>query len=209
MRRHMGKLLSQVSLLAILALLTALGAAGETTDRETVGLFPDLSDSVFGMVGLTANQTARLNVLHVKNRPIGLLTSDTGFPFRLYLVQLMFLSSRGKILAEKYSYLDPGRSDHLDLDGVPLLVGRQAKRVQISAVARLVPSFLLPAGKPAGKHTTEAFPIKPYYGTYVYTLEIFDTDTGEGRLIMSPSKVDRVYPIPASESSVPPHPPAD
>ncbi len=120
----------------------------------------------FGMVGVTADQVARLNVVNSAPGPAG-QSSCT--------IDLTFLDSDGKILKTARSALGPQKAAQLDLErrDVPDAVGR----IQIRAgIAETV--------SPSGGLISAGSACAP-----VTTLEVFDNDTGKTSFILTDPKM--------------------
>jgi hypothetical protein len=139
-----------IALVAIVMTGALWGATGASALRE-VGLAAHV-----GMVGITAGQTARLNVF--RDDPF---FSDNPF----FRVELSFVDGDGNILAQKVIDLDSGKSAFLDLKGseVP---PRDTNRTQIRGVVRFV-----------GTPDTRTYMWTP-------TLEVIDSASGETRFLV-------------------------
>jgi len=110
-----------------------------------------------GMIGITTNQTARINV--VRDDPFF-------FDDPFLRVELSFVDSDGNILAQKVYDLAAGKAVFLDFNGrdVPR---SDSNRLQLRAVAKFLgPVNLLPAEN------------------CIPTLEVIDNDTGETRFLL-------------------------
>src|SRR5215204_6393881 len=135
--------------LALLVLATVFQSASAQT-RTT------LSRST-GMIGITSNQTARINV--VRDDPFF-------FDDPFLRVELSFVDSDGNILAQKVYEVGAGKATFLDLNGRDV-VGSGLNRLQLRAVVKFLgPVDLLPAEN------------------CIPTLEVIDNETGETRFLL-------------------------
>jgi hypothetical protein len=151
---------STLKLIALAAIVT-IGAAWGGTSASPIKEVDPVAQ--FGMVGITAGQTARLNVFG-KDDP-----GDDDDK-----VELSFVDADGNILSQKVYDLKAGRSSFLDLRGseVP---PRDSNRTQIRGVVRFV-----------GTPDTRTYMWTP-------TLEVFDNASGETRfLVPAVQKVQKV-----------------
>ena len=135
--------------LALLVMATVFQSASAQTKTS-------LSRST-GMIGITTNQTARINV--VRDDPFF-------FDDPFLRVELSFVDSDGNILAQKVYELGAGKATFLDLNGRDV-VGSGLNRRQLRAVVKFLgPVDLLPAEN------------------CIPTLEVIDNDTGETRFVL-------------------------
>ena len=135
--------------LALLVLATVFQSASAQT-RTT------LSRST-GMIGITSNQTARINV--VRDDPFF-------FDDPFLRVELSFVDSDGNILAQKVYEVGAGKAAFLDLNGRDV-VGSGLNRLQLRAVVKFV-------GTPDTLPAENCIP----------TLEVIDNNTGETRFLL-------------------------
>lgn len=111
----------------------------------------------FGMVGMTATQTMRLNVVSM-----GEVSGIDPTPF-----MLQFRDSRGDVVAELPEVLLlPGQAAYLDVEGREMVSGRRA-RVELQAVV---------IQDPRGTRPRDAF-------LGLVTVEVFNTLTGRTTLL--------------------------
>ncbi len=190
-----------------LGALTAALVLGDGRAGASVPGNPDMP--AFGLIGLAAGQTARINVSHPGSR---LLPPD---PCR---VRLSFVDGAGTTLAAIESLVAPNQSVHLDVDAAVLArtsAGGLAVRPIVAAIGN---PNLRPGtgevGNPDFRPGTgevgnpNLFPgagaignpdLRP--GICVATLEVFDSATGVTSVLSSPSLV-RIRPG-ADRASVP------
>ena len=116
----------------------------------------------FGMVGLAAGQTARLNVLNLGGQ--GSPTAPT------CIVSLVFLDDQGQLLKTNTLELRPARSVSLDLDADSDLALAANQRRQVRALIAPLPT--------APGEAASACPLMP-------TLEIFDRSTGKTSVVLT------------------------
>lgn len=153
---------SAMKLIALVAIVTTGAVWGATSASAIKEVDPAAQ---FGMVGVTAGQTARLNVF----RDDPFFQDD---PF--FRVELSFVDGDGNILSQKVIDLDSGKSAFLDLKGsdVP---PRDTNRTQVRGVVKFV-----------GTPDTRTYMWTP-------TLEVFDNESGETRfLVPAVQKVQKV-----------------
>jgi hypothetical protein len=143
--------------------MAALGAAQPTSFPW---FFPQVQTS--GMVGLTAGQTARLNVLNpgMPGPPVAVGTVCS--------TQLSFLNDQGVVLKTVTVDVAPGKSVPFDLDRDTDLASVTDKRVELRAVIQVPPLNPVATVLP-----------QPIMCTLVPTLEVFNNDTGKTQLIMA------------------------
>jgi hypothetical protein len=169
-----------------LGALTAALVLGDGLAGASVPGDPDMP--AFGLIGLAAGQTARINVSHPGSR---LLPPD---PCR---VRLSFVDGAGTTLAAIESLVAPNQSVHLDVDAAVLArtsAGGLAVRPIVAAIGN---PDLFPGTGAIGNPD-----LRP--GICVATLEVFDSATGITSVLSSPSVV-RARPG-AFRSSVPGNP---
>src|SRR5215211_3158415 len=135
--------------LALLVMATIFQSASAQTNTS---LFRST-----GMIGITSNQTARINV--VRDDPF--FRDD---PF--LRVELSFVDSDGNILAQKVYDVGAGKAAFLDVNGREAL-GSGVNRLQLRAVVKFV-------GTPDTLQAENCIP----------TLEVIDNDTGETRFLL-------------------------
>ena len=135
--------------LALLLMATVFQSASAQTKTT-------LSRST-GMIGITSNQTARINV--VRDDPF--FRDD---PF--LRVELSFVDGDGNILEQKVYEVGAGKAAFLDLNGRDV-VGSGLNRLQLRAVVKFV-------GTPDTRQAENCIP----------TLEVIDNDTGETRFLL-------------------------
>jgi hypothetical protein len=122
-----------LKVVSVVALAAVLFAAMALLDRGRVSAFnPQPDPPAFGMIGITNEQTARLNVVNVGEVQPGRVQ-----------VELMFLDGQGNVLRRSTETLMPGRATFLDLDGATLPrdsgpPSAGGNRTQIRAKIRLV-----------------------------------------------------------------------
>ena len=142
-----------------------LGLAERTEAQGTTPVAIPSTEFRFGMLGLTAGQTARLNVVNVG--------VATGTPLPCVLA-LAFLDSNSKILKQTFVSLKSGQSALLDLAGneagnASAQNGHKTDSAQRVPIRGIGYNPLLAPGS--------AIP-QPLSCNLVPTLELFDTDTG-------------------------------
>jgi len=141
-----------------------LGLAARMEAQGTTPIANPLTEFSFGMLGLAAGQTARLNVVNVGVATVSPLPC---------VLATAFLDSNGKILKQTFVSLKSGQSALLDLTGneagnasEPGHKTDSAQRVPIRGVGYnplLAPGSAIP---------------QPLSCNLVPTFELFDTDTG-------------------------------
>ena len=149
---------SRKAIASSLLLILCMAAGAQAQDSQPPAtapqpLIPWQGYASFGIVGITRNQTARLNVAWVSTgcRPF-LFPSDSAAPDSIFVpqvpVQLLFLDARGNPIARHGGPIRPGQAVSLDLPGNgDALASRfdDRRRASIRAVALLpgVPLALL------------------------------------------------------------------
>ena len=169
-----------VSLVAFAAAVFGAAAIFDQGRSRAADLNPQPDPPAFGMLGITREQTARLNVVNWGDVNPGPCRSRGGEvdpgPCRVQ-VEFMWFDSQGNILLRSTETLMPGHAAFLDLDGgtLPRDTGPPSaggNRTEIRAKIRLVDdSNLLPI--PAGDRNLAA------------TVEVFDNfglDAGKSRM---------------------------
>lgn len=157
-------------------------AAGQGTTMPV--MFPQVQ--TFGMVGLTAGQTARLNLLN----PGVLPPLATG---AICSAQVSFLDSKGTVLKASPILVAPGQSVPFDLDRDTDLTTVTDQRVQIRATLQT------PAPSPIF-----ANPVALYGCPLMPTLEIFNKDTGRTQVVITETRsVFGPVPLPVSTAPMP------
>jgi hypothetical protein len=156
-------------------------AAAQGTNMPV--LFPQVQ--TFGMVGLTAGQTARLNVLN----PGVLPPLATG---AICSAQVSFLDSKGNVLKTAPLLIAPGQSVPFDLNRDTDVTATD-QRMQIRATLQIpLPSPMF------------ANPVQLYGCPLIPTLEIFNNDTGRTQVLMTDTRsVFGPVPLPVSTSPMP------
>jgi hypothetical protein len=156
--------LKAVALVALLALYVGQASSRSTATAQGGGNGNQREEFIFGTVGLTPTQTARLNVVN----------AATGG--RPQTRVLKFLDSAGDVIVDssgnpvtKAVTLGPGESDYLDLDGADIPGG--ANRVQIRA--------LDPQCATCGRETPHSI---------VQTLELIDNLTHRTEVLYAPAQ---------------------
>jgi hypothetical protein len=157
--------------LALAALAVAPGRGTSAADASGWRHF-------YGMAGLAAGQTLRLNATHTL--PPG--PSRDELPPGPIRVRFALLDDRGRVLASLRSELQPGHSDALEISFGRL--GIDARRVHVRAVVDVIlpPSPILPPG--------------PVRNPSVSTLEVFDDDSARTSLFVHPAVVRGFNPQP-------------
>ena len=129
--------------LAMLCLIMAAGLQAQDSDQPTTPtdqLIQWQSQASFGMMGLTLNQTARLNVAWVSaGCPLNpRLLASIALP--QVPVQLVFVDRQGVPLARQTVQLTPGQSASLNLNGSAIPAGQfRGPRTSLRALALLPP----------------------------------------------------------------------
>lgn len=156
-------------------------AAGQGTSMPV--WYPQVQ--TFGTVGLTAGQTARLNVLN----PGVLAPLATGAACS---AQVSFLDARGSVLKTSPVSVLPGQSVPFDLNrDTDVMVTDQ--RLQIRA------TFQSPMPSPI-----VASPAQWFGCPMILTLEIFDNNTGKTQFVMTETRsVIGPVPLPVSTAPIP------
>ncbi len=158
-------------LIAVIALvvITTLGASMRTKAQDQQP--PPVNDryALFGLVGMTRGQTARLNVSNLVPPPIGELPPG---PIR---VELSFVDTEGHTLVNNDSQpirrvvmLEAGHSASLQINANNLLV-RDENRLNFRPVVKVTPP-------PVGDTQTQAPPVGD---RIVPTFEVIENATGK------------------------------
>jgi hypothetical protein len=146
-------------------------------------LFPQVQ--TFGMVGLTAGQTARLNLLN----PGVLPPMATG---AICSAQVSFLDASGSVLKTSPISVPPGQSVPFDLNRDTDVTATD-QRVQIRATYQVTPPSPMLAN-----------PVQLLGCSLIPTLEIFDNDTGRTQLVMTETRgVLGPVPLPVTTAPMP------
>jgi hypothetical protein len=146
--------------------------------------FPNSQTVTFGMIGLAANQTARLSVLNPAVMPLPAPAACSA--------QITFLDARGNSLKTGTAPVAPQQAISLDL-GLGEISG-DANRVQIRAT---VTSTIVGAAPD--------IPLSSFGCSLIPTLEIFDNDSARTSLILTQATpVVTLLPV----SRMPPNPTA-
>jgi hypothetical protein len=201
-----------IAVALVLSMAAGVQAQDSGTPTPPERLIPWQSQASFGMVGLTINQTARLNVAWVT---AGCLLDPRVLASNLVPdvpVHFLFLDGRGNTIARQTVPLSPGQAGALDLVGNSIPADRfRGPRASIRAQAllpavpfRLLRLCLAASGTPpsdapepgiSGLITVYPGPFAPIIRPYLYpyppvdssfqlTVEIFDSATGETKLIL-------------------------
>lgn len=146
-------------------------------------LFPQVQ--TFGIVGLTAGQTARLNVLN----PGVLPPLATG---GICSAQVSFLDSKGTVLKTAPIVVAPGQSVPFDLNRDTDVTATD-QRVQVRATLQIpLPSPIF------------ASPVQLLGCPLIPTLEIFNNDTGRTQVVITDTRsVFGPRPLPVSAAPMP------
>ena len=168
-----------VSLVAFAAAVFGAAAIFDQGRSRAADLNPQPDPPAFGMIGITHEQTARLNVVNWGDGPVP--QGDRSGPIpsgdRPVRVELIFLDSWENVLLRSTETLMPGHAAFLDLDGatLPRDTGPPSaggNRTQIRAKIRLIEDpNLQPV--PSGDRNLAA------------TVEVFDNfglDAGKSRM---------------------------
>jgi hypothetical protein len=124
--------------------------------------------TLFGLIGLSRGQTARLNVVNLRIAPVVEPVADQLINLVPCTVRFRFLDQRGNTITRSIENILPGNGAFLDLafhEAVPR--GFDGKRVQIRAIVRTLNA---PDDERRGCTT-------------LATLEIFDNETGRTSVI--------------------------
>jgi hypothetical protein len=128
--------------------------------------------TLFGMIGLSRGQTARLNVVNLRSTPVVEPSANEVVSLVPCTVRLRFIDQRGNTITRSVEHILPGNGAFLDLpfhEAVPR--GFEGKRTQIRAVARTL-------GAPEDERRN---------CTTLTTLEVFDNETGRTNVIYAES----------------------
>lgn len=145
-----------------------IAALGQVIHAQTGSPTALSQVQIFGMVGVTAHQTIRLNILNP-----GVLTPSIQ-PVACS-AQLLFVSSQGTVLKMTSATVAPGRSYSFDL-GRDTDSNVDDGRLELRAVVRSVPVLVTQSG--SGQLSPPFCPLIP-------TLEVFDNDTGKTLVILT------------------------
>jgi hypothetical protein len=163
----------RVSIVSLL-FFPLITAAGQETPPIPVSIFGQTQTT--GMVGITVNQTARLNVL---NSASPLLQANP-LPLRPCKVTLTIFDEQGAQLKQLVvDNLPPRTAKSLDFPGPVAVAGMTpvALRIQVRGAVSVSPGPL-----PEGMAQWFVFPIAC---TVVPTLEVFDNDTGKTMVVLT------------------------
>jgi hypothetical protein len=168
-------MLIKIRFLAALAAITlaALGFPGIAA-AQSLSPYPSIpislqSTQTFGVVGLAAGQTARLNLL---NPGSSLLTpGEATSPAAACFAQITFLDSTGKTLKTASVNALPGQSTPFDLNRDTDLT-TTAQRVEIRATVQAMPN------------PTAGATAVPFFCSVIPTLEVFDNSTGKTTVVL-------------------------
>jgi hypothetical protein len=151
-----------ISLAAAIVLLLRGTVAAQ--DRLAPVIYPQVAPMVsFGMIGLGAGQTARINVVNLVRTPPPVAISIVQAPCR---VELDLYDGQGKLIKQKtVSDLGFGQADFLDL----------ARSELTTTVAHVDVSGAVRVGS-----------TQPFFCNVSTTLEIFDSVTGATAAILAP-----------------------
>lgn len=163
---------------AILLSVSGLGAG-----QSLPAMLPQ--PQTFGMVGLTAGQTARLSVLN-PGPPAPLAAGA------ICSAQVTFLDAKGSVLKTAPLLIAPGQSVSYDLDRDTDVTGTD-QRVQIRATVQTptpTPFFLNP--------------VQAIGCPLVATLEVFNNDTGRTQFVLTDLHVPiGILPLPVAPAPMP------
>jgi len=135
-----------------------LGTLVNLTLATSVPAFnPQPDPPAFSMIGITPDQTARLNVV-CSNQEV---RSVNPGPCR---VTLMFLDSQGRELKSETLTLRPGQADFLDLTGSEIPFTRDTNRFEL---------------QPCIRPTSDS-------GRLVSAVQVFDALTGKTSVVVTP-----------------------
>lgn len=175
---------NSIKLLGALALAVTLFVAAWDARRVSALNPQPLPPGEFGMVGLVAGQTARLNVVNIPNGPCRGCAVSSGSAVQVTLTFFdasgnQFMDANGQPVQSTIT-LGPGQSTFLDLSadtipqgppnfpvGPPITPGAAGGRAQIRAEV----TGFFPQGPPS-KDQSRTNPI-------ISTLELFDNSTGK------------------------------
>jgi hypothetical protein len=165
--------LAGFSALAVL-LFSGLAVAQSTGGIAPLSPYPSIltllqTTQTFGMVGLAAGQTARLNLLN----PGSLLLTGAAAnsPAAACFAQLTFLDSTGKTLKTASVSALSGQSAPFDLNR-DLDLTTTAQRVEIRATVQAMPN------------PTAGATAVPFFCSLIPTLEVFDNSTGKTTVVL-------------------------
>jgi hypothetical protein len=140
------------SAVLLIILVTALDT------HKTAAFNPQPDPPAFGMIAITPDQTARLNVVR---------TEPPGNPDRPMTVELTFFDSDGMSLLRSTATVRAGRAVFLDLAG--FTVPRTGMRTEIRGSVHIVTSLPEPDRNRVN---------------LVANIEIFDTETGKTMVVL-------------------------
>lgn len=140
--------------------LVLLAAVGTLFGATRASAIKEADPIAFGMFGLTAGQTARLNLVNL----------EPGEFVPCVRVELSFIDAEGHTLLQKVYDIERGKSAWLDLNGNQLM-GRSG-RVQVRAQVRFV-------GTPDTRDD-------PFFRHCLPTLELVDNATGRTTTFLNP-----------------------
>jgi len=192
-----------------------LGFAGLAVPQALPPIFiqQTLTQS-FGMVGLTAGQTAQLNLWNSYFLPAPYATSA------LCVAQVAFLDGTGKVLKTGSISVAPGGSASYDLNRDTDLTSETVLRLPIRAtISTSLPRGILtpianpgvipsptptPAPNPGGAVSPLPFPFQAVCNLFP-TLEVFDNSTGKTLVVLETTRAveNNVFPPPLPTPLVP------
>ena len=111
-----------VSLVAFAAAVFGAAAIFDQGRSRAAAFNPQPDPPAFGMIGITHEQTARLNVVNWGDQPVPSGDRSQPIPIgdRPVRVELTFFDSQGNRLARSVQTLERGHAGFLDLDGATL-----------------------------------------------------------------------------------------
>ncbi len=128
-----------------------------------------LTSAIFGQIGISTGQTARLNVTNF--HPAHFDSDDPMYPpdpVRPAIVEMRILNRDGEIVARKRTRLEPGKSVSLQINGE--IIADDGNRGDLRALV----IFLHPGGRFHAK-------------LIVPTLELIDNETGISSMFVHPA----------------------
>ena len=129
----------------------------------------------FGVVSITGDQVAQLNVTNTYASDRSLVNEAALDPPEPSRVELLFLDAGGGMITRSTFTVAPGQTVSLPLAGARLTSGRN--RAQIRAVVNILDY--------AVDHQTGAVLSDPF----IATLELYDSQTGKTQVIVSPGTI--------------------
>jgi len=154
--KNPSRLSKAFTMASLATLLIVAAAVWDKSTRQVAAFNPQPDPPAFGMIAITPEQTARLNV--VRAEPLG-------DPDRPLLIEMTFFDSDGNSLLRSTTTLFSGHSAFLDLNG--LTVPRTEPRTEVRAMVHVIQP-------PTDRNRLNL----------VANIELFDNETGRTTVLL-------------------------